>query len=321
MIHILRMPFKNLQTIMKSFPLYIALLLFSQLNLMSQEYKPLPYKFSSQIETDFKYVSQKTSAYSMIGKYQKALNTYCLEMEVRIDSGEKQGELTSEELSYFQSFRPKNAVDYIVERSQGEKVILINEAHNDPRHRVFTKSLLEGLYENGYRYLGLESLGPSFEDSLALGGDTRLNDRGYPLNSYYTGIYTREPQFANLIRDAIQMGFTVFGYENTPFQQVERDSAQALNVMKVLDKDPEAKVLLYGGYAHIVESFSEDRGSNYGKTKWLGGILQELSGINPLTINQEILTERFLQANSPYFSLIKSEVPAVLLNTQDQPFN
>ncbi|MEM6380603.1 MAG: hypothetical protein AAF705_20635, partial [Bacteroidota bacterium] len=265
---------------------------------------------------------QKSTAYPMIGMYQKALKTYCLEMEVRTDSGEKQGELTSEELSYFQSFRPQNAVDYIIEQSKTEKVILINEAHNDPRHRVFTKSLLEGLYENGYRYLGFESLGPSFEDSLALGGDTKLNDRGYPLNSVYTGIYTREPQFANLIRSAAKLGFTIFGYEKLyEFQKVERDSAQAMNVMKVLDKDPSAKVLLYGGHAHIVERFNEDRGSNYGKTKWLGGILQELSGINPLTINQEVLTERFLQANSPYFSLIKSDVPAILVNDQGLPFN
>lgn len=306
---------------MKSNFTWLGLLLFFQINLTGQEIKPMPYQFSSQIEEE-KYVTRRAEAYSRIGKYQKALEVYSLDLEVRTDADEKQDKLNSEELSYFQSFRPQSAVDYIIDRSKTEKVIFLNEAHNDPRHRVFTQSLLEGLYENGYRYLGLENLSPSFEDSLALGADPFLNTRGYPLNSYYTGIYTREPQFSNLIREAITIGFTVFGYEQMhEFQKVERDSAQALNVMKILDKDPAAKILLHGGYAHIVESFTEDRLDNYGKTKWAAGILQELSGINLLTINQEILTERFKQPNSAYYSLIQSEVPAVFVNDQNEPFN
>lgn len=278
----------------------------------------MPYLFSSQVEQAFKYPSQWASAYSMIGRYQKALRTDALDLEIRENASEKQGKLNPEELAYFQA---QNAVDYIINRSKTERIIFTNEAHVDPRHRVFTKSLLNGLYENGYRYLGLESLSPSFNDSLAFGDDSLLNKRGYPLNTWFTGTYTREPQFANLIREAKAIGFTIFGYEVTHFQKVERDSGQAMNVMRILAKDPAAKILLHGGYAHIVESFTEDRLDNYGKTKWAAGILKELSGIDPLTINQEVLTERFITANSSYFPLIESEVPAVLLNDQGIPFN
>ncbi len=43
------------------------------------------------------------------------------------------------------------AAEYIIKRSSKERIIIINEAHHQPLHRVFTESLLEGLYQNGFR--------------------------------------------------------------------------------------------------------------------------------------------------------------------------
>jgi hypothetical protein len=43
-------------------------------------------------------------------------------------------------------------------RAKNEKLIIINEAHHNIKHRVFTTSLLQGLYDNGYRFFGLEAL-------------------------------------------------------------------------------------------------------------------------------------------------------------------
>ncbi|MBX9449469.1 MAG: hypothetical protein KL787_07030 [Taibaiella sp.] len=58
----------------------------------------------------------------------------------------------------FDDHRLFNARDYIVHRSKDEEIIIINEAHHVPLHRIFTRSLLKDLYNNGYRYLGLEAL-------------------------------------------------------------------------------------------------------------------------------------------------------------------
>lgn len=286
-----------------------------------QEIKPKEYMLSTEIEESDLLPVQKAWEYSFIGKYQEALRAYDLELDTRESAGEKQGPLNSKEFSFFQSFHPENAHDYIINRSQTEQITIINEAHHNPRHRVFVQHLLLGMYENGYRYLGIEALSPNFSDATVMGNDTLLNERAYPLNSQYTGYYTREPQFANMIRAALEIGFTVFAYERTPFQTVERDSAQAQNVMKILHKDPKAKILLYCGYAHLVESIRENRVENYGKSKWLAAIIKDLSGIDPFTINQEVLTERLVLPNSSYYAYIEAEESSVFLNDQRIPFN
>lgn len=41
--------------------------------------------------------------------------------------------------------------------------------------------------------------------------DTLLNERGYPLLS--SGYYTQEPQFGNLVREALRIGYELFPYE------------------------------------------------------------------------------------------------------------
>jgi uncharacterized iron-regulated protein len=63
--------------------------------------------------------------------------------------------ITGADSLFFNTFKAVNAKDYILERAKKEKIIIINEAHHNARHRSFTCSLLQGLYEDGYRYLGL----------------------------------------------------------------------------------------------------------------------------------------------------------------------
>src|SRR5690606_18409918 len=109
-----------------------------------------------------------------------------------------------------------------------------------PIHRVFTESLLEGLYQNGYRYLGLEALA---EDSL-------INIRKWPVIN--DGYYTNEPQFGNMIREALRLGFIVFGYESGG-RGKEREMGQAANIVEILKNDPNTKILIHCGFGHIVE--------------------------------------------------------------------
>lgn len=288
---------------------------------------PEPYLFSSQIENDVKLNQippRKAVEFSFIGAYEKALATYELDQSVREDSGEKESALSTEEKIRFKSFQAVEAVAGITKLAKDKKIVILNEAHHKPLHRVFAEALLDSLYDLGFRYLGLEALTPNFYDSLAVGYDTLLNKRGYALNSIITGRYTREPQFAYLVRRAIAKGFHVFGYEATPFQKEEREVNEARNVLKIIGKDPDARIFLICGYAHLVEyvsEVSEDPFKNYGKSQWMAAYVKDFSGIDPLTINQEVLTERVLLPNSPYYNLVDSPYSAILVDHAGKVFN
>ena len=179
-------------------------------------------------------------------------------------------------------YKPINAKDYIIERAKKEKIIIINEAHHQPIHRVFTESLLEELYKEGYRYFGLEAVNKS---------DKRLNERKYPL-ILTSGWYINQSQGGNLVRKALQLGYYVFGYDTMHgLQPKDREIFEAKNIKAVLDKDPNAKMIIHCGYGHLIESDYPELG------KVMAGRLIEYTGINPFTIDQVSLTEH----SSPEF--------------------
>ena len=218
---------------------------------------------------------------------------------------------------YFRHFRPQNARAYILARAGRERIVMINEAHHVPLHRVFTLSLLAGLYQQGYRYLGAETLSE---------GDQGLAKRGYPVTSstdYTTnsGYYTAEPQYGNLIREALRLGFTVFAYDAFPdvppadFAR-QREIQQARNIQKVLQADPTAKILIHAGYDHIRE---DSLGGSWGKA--MAGRVKEFTGINPFTINQEKLSEKSApRFENPYYQLAQATEASVFQNPAGQVF-
>src|SRR4030095_5380980 len=67
------------------------------------------------------------------------------------------------------------------------KVIMLNEANNKPLHRAFAYSLLDVLYNRGFRYLAMEMLNPLPDHEL-----TKL--------TYKTGHFAAEPVAGELIR-------------------------------------------------------------------------------------------------------------------------
>ncbi|MCP3930015.1 MAG: TlpA family protein disulfide reductase [Bacteroidetes bacterium] len=266
------------------------------------------YKFSREIEEKLAKGEIKllraAQFYSYIGEYQKALSVPCeKQLEWGFDT------LTKEDKKYFKEFSPFNAVDAIVKRASHEKIVIINEAHHKPLHRVFTKKILKGLYEQGYRYFGLEALSncsyvpPQFCDSL-------LNTRGYPLNSPLSGTYVREPQMSNLIREAHEMGFELFAYEK--FGQ-DREFHQAKYIAEITEKNPEAKFLILCGWYHLLES-------EY-SIKWMATHLREMTGINPFTIYQDILIERYCTQESPFMEMMDYDEPKVFINEKGDFYN
>jgi hypothetical protein len=211
---------------------------------------------------------------------------------------------------YFKSFHAANAKEYILKRAQKEQIIIVNEAHHLPSHRVFISSLLNRLYEIGFRYYGAETLDP--RDSL-------LSQRGYP--SIHSGYYTVEPQFGNLVRDALKIGFKVFPYEARSSESISnperRELEQAEHIAQILKKDPTARILIHAGYDHIRE---DSVGGTW--IKAMAGRFKEITGIDPFTINQEVLTERTIpELENPFYRMIRVDEPSVFLNDQGRVFS
>jgi hypothetical protein len=284
----------------------LVLLIFS-INLNAQISNE-NYKFSSDIET---YMEKDTvpwrfqygaTYYSISGNYKKALQTWDKTMS-------KVPSITAQDSSYFKEFKPQDAKEYILNCSKNEKLIIINEAHNNSRHRVFTKSLLKGLYKNGYRFLGIEAL-----------ADTLINRRKFPVLKSGS-MYIHESQYANLIKEALDVGFTLFNYEYKWVKgktQKDREIEEAENIAKVMVKNPNAKFLIHCGYDHLNEGIP-------GIKEWekaMASRVHDLTGINPFTIDQIPCSEKGdLKFNTPYIQMADIKKPSIMVNAQGKLYN
>ncbi len=278
--------------------LFVSILYFA----MSQNEEIYP--FSADIEqkidtssSNFKYQIGGTE-YSFIGKHQKALLTYERERAPKIYVPIK------EDSTIMNDFSVENGRNYILEQSKKEKIVIINEAHHIPNHRIFTQSLLAELYQNGYRYLGLEAI-----------TDEEINTRNFATTE--SGYYTNEPSFGNLIYEARKIGFTIFGYEANSENMNsgrERDSAQAKNIQHFMEANPNGKVLIHCGYQHVYEN----NHSSWGRA--MAGRVKDFTGIDPFTIDQTIFIERSSSEFSHIFSRIESPFPFVFMKGE-KPLN
>lgn len=186
-------------------------------------------------------------------------------------------------------YHPVSAIKAISQAAADRQVVIINEAHHVPQHRVFTLELLKSLKRRGFKYFAAEAL---FNSEAGLNRtDTELNRRGYPTKN--TGSYMDEPVYGDLIRTALRLGYKVVPYDagfnkngqlNTPAAR-EREAAENLKE-RIFKGDPRAKVLIHVGYDHNSEAARV-----YGGSQAMAGYLKELTGIDPLTVDQTAMTE------------------------------
>jgi hypothetical protein len=266
------------------------------------------YKFSSEIEdkvakdtVPWKY-QYSASDFATKGDYKNALIHWDLAM------GTRQKNFTKSQIdSINQKYSKIKASDYIIEEAKKNQVIIINEAHHNSFHRVFTKLLLKKLFDNGYKNLGLEAL--TNNDSLNLA----LNKRKYPIQE--TGYYIKDPQFGNLVRDALEIGYELFPYEQTSGSNGKpREIEQAKNIQKFISSKPNEKFLIHCGYAHAYE------GTYKAWEKAMAGRLNEYTGINPLTINQVIYSEKSKpEYNHPLLKALEIKESSVIIDKDNNP--
>lgn len=264
---------------------------------------PETYRFSkdilSEIEKDtvaWKYQTGATEL-SFSGHFRDVL-------QIWDKNGVRKPQNTVEDSLFYINSRKINAKDYILEQAKNTQIVIINEAHHIAYHRTFTKSLLKDLYNNGYRYLGLEAL-----------FDTTINERKYPVIA--TGYYTKEAEFGNLISEALKLGFTLFSYEATKGKNgKDREIEQAENIQKIIESNPSGKVLIHCGYAHAFENEYPAWG------KAMAGRLKDNMKLDPLTIDQTMYLEKSDTTNNHLFiRLNKHNEPIVLIDQAGKVFN
>jgi len=207
-------------------------------------------------------------------------------------------------------YTAKPAVDAIVALAKDRKAVFFNEAHNVPLTRTVTVEVLAKLREQGFNYFAAETVYSS---------DTDLQKRGYPVEK--SGFYTMEPISAEMVRTALRLGYKVVGYESEKEGNGDvREYDQAKNLYdRTFKQDPNARVVVNAGYAHIQEN-----------GRYLGGEsmaqhFRKLTGIDPLTVEQTMLIEHPPGTeNHPYYHAIvdslKPAQPIVFVNAKGEPW-
>lgn len=160
----------------------------------------------------------------------------------------------------------RNALKQIAEE---HRIVMIMEDHFVSKHREMIGALLPTFRDADFTHYAAEAIAESAES---------LKTRGYPVAK--TGYYTSDPQFGNVIRQAIDLQFEVLGYDFRPFTHEGREEFAATTLANLLSGDPKAKLVVHAGHAHVFKH-KTDLGQ-----RWLASILWEKTGIEPFTIWQ-----------------------------------
>lgn len=208
-------------------------------------------------------------------------------------------------------YQATDARTWIAQQAPSYRVVMINEAHHIPQTRLLTLSLLQPLYDAGFRYLALETLENNGKPALP---------KGFPQEK--SGGYTREPVMAELVREALRLGYTLVPYEapaalttNIP----AREKAQARNLEAFLATHPDEKLLVHAGYAHIAKT---DRVRISG-TRVMATQLIEATHAKVLSIDQTELmpmsssSHAAISAQASLAKAFSVEGPVVFLSRQD----
>ena len=207
----------------------------------------------------------------------------------------------------------QKVIDTIIKEAKKHKIVMINENHFYPNHRLLITDLLAKLKEIGYTHLALEALDTKQDSLLNL-------ENSYP--TLKTGFYTTEQNYSNLLRKAKSLGYEFVAFENIDHTK-NRELGQAENLYnKTFKINPNYKVLVLAGIDHILE-----KPTSRGK-EWMATIFKTKYNIDPLTISQTHLNSyrkqiesNYAIINSNFFDKEKlTSVDYLLLNNKENTF-
>jgi hypothetical protein len=212
------------------------------------------------------------------------------------------------------------------------RVVIINEAHDNPYNRLFIQKLLPYFFNKGFHVLADEALHQSVTKR--------------PLSVKTGSVLIQDPFYHNMFDKALDLGYWLMPYdsffasrfrlirkdsignektiiENTDmyyeikvingqkvfYNMTNRDSASALRIYKELMSHPDEKILIHVGYGH---------GDRFGKT--LGHYLEQLLGQKVFIINQSFFREPYsLSCNKIIAGLTDSCNRDFIIDTRQLP--
>lgn len=217
----------------------------------------------------------------------------------------------------------KSVTETILEEARHHNIVMFNESHIRPEHRLFVKSFLKGLYQQGYRVLMVEGLQQK----------NGLDSNKCPVSE--DGHFINEPNYAQLLRYALKLGYAVPSYsyyvsdkwddsvildkygsvkylsydpsdslikiydknglKETIFTD-NREAGMANNAFKIIKKNAPDKIVMMVGEGHINELHGR-----------LGERLKVLMKEDILTIEQTVLSDRSIIADT----LLKDTLRAI----------
>ncbi|HEY8327900.1 MAG TPA: hypothetical protein VIO59_05590 [Rhodanobacter sp.] len=236
-----------------------------------------------------------------LGLYNEAVHDFPLKSYIAVDAT----------LPTPAEWKPADAAEVITQLAADRRIVLINEAHHDAHTRLLTLALLPRLRALGFNYFAVETLSDK---------DDQLMQRGYPVKDSGTE-YLHEPTYGDIVRTAIKLGFTLVSYDADTGTMQDREAGQANNLYrKVLTRDPHARLFVHAGYAHI-----DKAKGRLGNTAPMAMHLQQLTGIEPLSIDQTQFREQLPGKPDAYQKLTRDfppDGPTVLVNrTTGRPWS
>lgn len=227
-----------------------------------------------------------------LGLYNEALRDFPLKS--RVEAGTSTPTPTQ--------WKAVEAVEVIAQQAADRRIVMVNEAHHDAHTRQLTLALLPRLRALGFNYFAAEVL---------VDKDAELTSRGYPTKTSGTE-YLLEPSYGEIVRTAIKLGFKIVSYDVDSGTTLERETGQARNLYrKVFAKDPDARLFVHAGYAHI-----DKAKGRLGSAAPMAMQLEQLTGITPLSIDQTQFREQVPGEADTYSKLTEdfsSNGPFVLI--------
>lgn len=179
------------------------------------------------------------------------------------------------------AYEARDAVDYVVEQADKHNWIMLGEEHVKPQSRSIMIPLLRKLYAKGFRTLAVETFNADIAEQV----------RETPYPTHRTGTYTADPVFAAGIREAVRLGFRLVPYESVEMpadiqdpneRQNYRERKQAENLKeRIFDADPNAKVVVWAGRAHVYEESADMGGAVWTP---MAHVFKQITGVDPLSV-------------------------------------
>jgi hypothetical protein len=175
------------------------------------------------------------------------------------------------------------ALETLARRVRDRRIVMINEAHHIPRHRAFSAALALRLREEGFTWYLAEAFGPKVS-RLAPGFAVERD----------MGTYVNDPVFAEGLRRLRDAGYRFAAYDypeggptlppsDMAMQMNGREASAAQHIKALLEREPQAKIIVHVGFGHISKLPTVVDGK---PLTLLGQRLQDATGVAPFCIDQ-----------------------------------